>query len=208
MRFAVSFKSALLFLLICFITFAKIIYIYMRVYKTYIQQLSFDGIAYKKGEVADLQKRFRIVCSSFPFKRNPEAKDLPSRDWAGEDGRDIYIPEKIPMKNYEIEAVFVYKGTEGTISSDISDFVDFLYGRNENAVGGRLAVYDEYVGMGRKDVHVLSVDNDVYECSDADPDAIAEFKVKFAVEDPVTEIIPEYVSLSGVNAVRDLRFNI
>lgn len=78
---------------------------------------------------------------------------------------------------------------------------------DNNSVGGRLAIYDEYTKIGRKDVRVLSVDNDVYSCDDSDPDAIASFKVKFAVEDPITNIIPKYISLpNGVNFISDLIF--
>ena len=178
----------------------------MDIKRTYIQQLYFDGLTYQKGNVVDLLTRFHIACKSFPFKKHPEAKDLPARDWSGEDGRDIYIPKLIPMKHYDLEVEFLYKGTQDTISRDITDFIEFLYGRNSDAMGGRLAIYDEYVQMGRKDVHVLSIDNDVYECHDEDPDAVASFKVKFSVEDPVTDVVPDIKQKQGVNVVVDLIF--
>ena len=179
------------------------------IYRTYIQQLYFDGKSYTKGPIVDLLEKFNIVCTSFPFKRLPEAKELPSRDWSGEDGRDVYIPKTIPMKHYELEAVFLYKGTESTISKDLSDFIEFIYGRNRNAIGGRLLVYDEYVGMGRIDVHVQSVNNEIYDCDDTDIDAIASFKVKFIVENPTTEVTPKYVtSPSGVKTISELNFNV
>lgn len=178
----------------------------MKVKKTYIQQLCFDGKTYKRGVVVDLLAKFNIAAREFPFKMNPEAKELSSRDWPGEDGRDVYIPKKIPMKNYDIEVEFLYRGTEATIGKDVSAFIDFIYGRNENAVGGRLAVYDEYTNTGRKDVHVLSVDNDLYEVDDSDPDAIASFKVKFSVEDPTTDVVPKKSVVSGEEIVSDLEF--
>lgn len=179
----------------------------MEIKKTYIQQLSFDGKSYTKGVVVDLLSTFNIACSEFPFKLLPETKDLPTRDWAGEDGRDVYIPKKIPMKNYDIEVVFLYKGTEDKIHKDVADFVNFVYGRDKNSVGGRLAIYDEHTKIGRKDVRVLSVDNDVYSCDDSDPDAIATFKVKFSVEDPITNVVPQFGKLpSGGNGVVNLNF--
>ena len=179
----------------------------MEIKKTYIQQLSFDGKSYKKGIVVDLLSAFNIVCSDFPFKLLSEAKDLPTRDWAGEDGRDVYIPKNIPMKNYDIEVEFLYKGTEDKIHKDVADFINFVYGRDNNSVGGRLAIYDEYTKIGRKDIRVLSVDNNIYSCDDSDPDAIASFKVKFAVEDPTTNVVPKYGTLpNGVNGVIDLKF--
>ena len=179
----------------------------MAIKRTYIQQLYFDGTTYTKGSVIDLLSRFNIACKDFPFKKNPEAKDLPTRDWAGTDGRDVYIPKVIPMKNYDIDVEFVYKGSESTIHNDVSDFIDFIYGRNTDAVGGRLAVFDEYVAMGRKDVHVVAVDNDVYDCDDSDPDAIVSFKIKFSVEDPTTDIqLVTNKSEDGTITVTDLYF--
>lgn len=179
------------------------------IYRTYIQQLHFDGKSYTKGPVVDLLDKFKIACMSFPFKKFPEAKELPTRDWSGEDGRDVYIPNEIPMKSYDLEVEFLYKGTEDAIAKDLSDFIEFLYGRNFNATGGRLAIYDEHVKMGRIDVYVQSVDNNVYACNDTDTDAIASFKVKFMVENPTTEVTPKYTySAGGVKTVSDLNFKV
>lgn len=181
---------------------------FMEVSRVYIQQSFFNGVSYVKGEVVDLLEKFNIACASFPFKYKPEAKDLPFRDWAGEDGRDVYIPkEGIFIKNYEVEASFLYKGVKETIHKDVKDFIDFVYGRNNGSVGAALIIYDEYAQAGRKDVHVASVSNDVYYYGDDDPDAIASFKVKFMIEDPTTVIIPEYgVSDSGDKKIIDLTF--
>jgi len=179
----------------------------MSIPRLYIQQLYFDGVSYTKGEVVDLLEAFNIGCSKFPFMKNPESKELPTRDWPGEDGRDVYIPKKIPIKEYDIEVDFIYKGSEDNISRDITAFVNFLYGRNNKAVGGRLAIYDDYLKMGRKDVRVLSVSNDVYSCSNDDPDAIATFKVKFSVEDPVTDVYPKFgEAADGSVTINDLFF--
>ena len=188
------------------VIFVKIFYQSMKVKKTYIQQLCFDGKTYKKGVVVDLLAKFNIAAREFPFKINPEAKELPARDWAGEDGRDVYIPKTIPMKNYDMEAEFLYCGTEATISDDVSAFINFIYGRNKDAVGGRLAMYDEHTNTGRKDVHVLSVDNNLYEVDDSDPDAIASFKVKLSVEDPTTDVALKKSIISGKEVVTDLEF--
>ena len=42
--------------------------------------------------------------------------------------------------------------------------------------------------MGRKDVVVSEVDNELFYCSEYDKDAVAKFKVKFTVYDPTTEL--------------------
>lgn len=171
----------------------------MKIYRTYIQQSYFDGINYQKGEVVDIYKEFNVVCQSFPFVMYPEPKELATRDWGGADGRDVYVPNRIPLKHYDLEATFLYKGTQESMRKDISAFISFLYGRNKGAVGGRLFVYNEYVAMGRKDIFVSNVGNDVYDYSDCDPDAVAVFKVKFSVEDPSTEIKPKEKLLLAPN---------
>lgn len=181
----------------------------MALYKTYIQQIRFDGTTYTKGSVVDILNTYKVMCQEFPFKRNPKPKALPTRDWAGEDGLDIYIPDgNLPMSAYDIEVTFLYVGTEVTISNDLKNFLDFLCGRkkghfNNNVQSGRLAIFNEYVNMGRKDVVVSEIDNEIYYCSDNDPDAVAKFKVKFTVYDPTTEVTK---GISG-GVVTTLNFN-
>lgn len=184
----------------------------MAKYKTYIQQLHFDGRNYTKGSVVDILDTFKIVAMEFPFKKNPKPKDLPTRDWAGEDGLDVYTPDVLPMKSYDIDVTFLYVGTEENIRTDISDFIDFIYGRSKGSAGDsvqncRLAIYNDYVGMGRKDVVVSSVDNELFDASDLDPDAVAKFNVKFTVYDPTTEVTATRGTYSGVERVTGLNFS-
>ena len=178
----------------------------MQVYNTYIQQLNFDGITYNKGVVKDLSDAFNIVSEDFPFKKNPQPKDIPTRDWAGEDGLDVYVPKHLPVKSYDIEVTFLYKGTEDTIREDLTNFIDFLYGRNANAVGSRLAIYNEHTKIGRKDVVVAEIDDELFYLTQYDPDAMARFKVKFTVYDPTTEVEPVYQNVGGKTTVTNLNF--
>lgn len=186
----------------------------MATLKTYIQQTSFDGMDYTKGSVVDILSTYNIICQDFPFKKNPKAKDLPTRDWAGEDGADVYVPKKLPVKDYEIEVAFLHVHSKTTTTEDrdnlmrqnISGFIDFLYGRNEGATGSRLVIYNEYVGMGRKDITVSEVDNELFYLSDDDPDAVARFKIKFHVYDPTTEVTPTYGTYNGQKQCTQLNF--
>lgn len=184
----------------------------MAIYKTYIQQLSYDGSDYTKGSVVDLLTAYKIICQDFPFKKNPKPKDLPTRDWAGEDGLDVYVPDKIPMKSYDIDVTFLYVGTEQSIRTDISNFLDFICGRikadnSDTVKSGRLAIYNEYVGMGRKDVVVNEIDNEIYYVTDCDPDAVAKIKVKFTVYDPTTEVTATETTVGNVTSVSNLSFS-
>ncbi len=164
------------------------------IYKAYIQQIRFDGRNYTKGSVVDLLADYKIAVMEFPFKKNPKVKSLPSRDWAGTDGLDVYIPDGgLPVNSYDLEVTFIYVGTEQTIRGDLTNFIDFICGRkkgknSDSVQSGRLAIYDEHVGMGRKDVVVSEVDNELFYCSEYDKDAVAKFKVKFTVYDPVTDV--------------------
>lgn len=165
-----------------------------KIYKAYVQQLWFDGRNYSKGSVVDILDAYNIAVAEFPFKKNPKVKALPSRDWAGTDGLDVYVPvDGLPINSYDLEVTFLYVGTENTIREDLSKFIDFLCGRipgknTDSIQSGRLAIYDEHVGMGRKDVVVSEVDNELFYCSEYDKDAVAKFKVKFTVYDPTTDV--------------------
>lgn len=158
--------------------------------KFLIQQQTYNGASYVNvGYVIDTQMSFNVVCQEFPFKYLPETKDLASRNWYDEHGSDTYIPEDgLKFKEYDIEAKFLYVGSKENVFSDINAFIEFLYGRN---VGGSplLAIYDEYTKTGRRGVVVVSVDNDIFFYNDTSIDAIAQFKVKFKITDPVTNIV-------------------
>lgn len=152
----------------------------------------------------DLYKDLHIVAREFPFVEDPEPKDIVTRDWPGSNGLDAYIPTCLPVKDYPIEVTFLYKGDESSIRSDIKAFLDFLYGRNYGAVGSRLVIYNEYVGMGRKDVVVSNVSNELFYSSANDPDSVASFKIKFNVFDPTSEVVPVVQTVNGTRVVTGL----
>lgn len=184
----------------------------MPTYNTYVQQIKFDGTTYTKGSVIDLLSAFKVICQEFPFKRNPKPKELPTRDWAGEDGLDVYIPDKLPIKHYDMEVVFLYKGTEETMRTDLNNFIDFLYGRikgdsNDIVRSCRLAIYNEHTGIGRKDIVVSDVENEIFYLTDSDSDAVAKFKITFTVYDPTTDVTPVYTIYNGVRRATELNFN-
>lgn len=167
--------------------------------KTYIQQIRFDGMTYTKGSTVELYDRFKVVCSDFPFVLFPKRKDMPTREWTGEHGTDIYVPDEIPLKEYDVDATFLFyqrRGagvTDETIRESIKSFIGFLYGRVKGAAGdsvqsGRLAVYNEHTGIGRKDIVVAEVSNEIFFSTNYDDDVVAEFRVRFTVFDPVTDV--------------------
>lgn len=158
--------------------------------RTYIQQMCYDGTSYTKGAVVDILDTYNIGCIDFPFESAPKTKDVPQRDWHDQHGKDVFIEGGVFLDDYDIEAEFCYKGTVDKIGSDLKGFLDFIRGYNDGAAGARLSVYDEHVGFGRKDIYVDEVDPQMYKADASDPDALFDFKVKFHVNDPKTEVTP------------------
>lgn len=173
----------------------------MASYKKFlVQQQTYNGTTYTNvGDVIDTKTSFGVVCQTFPFKHLPEPKALANREWLDEDGDDVYVPaDGMKFKAYDVEATFLYVGSEQNMASDLKKFIDFIYGRinivsgavvRENATKNvMIKIYDEYTKTGRRGVYVISHDNSLYLFDDVSADAIAQFKVKFHVCDPVTEI--------------------
>ena len=169
-------------------------------YRLLIQQQTFDGTTYTNvGNVVDTIDNYGVACQEFPFKVLPETKELPKRDWYDEDGEDVYVPsDGMKFKAYDLEVKFIYSDIhapsrasgitkEKYMRDKIGAFIEFICGRNTSGKPF-LKIYDEYTKTGRRGVYVLSVDNELYFYNDVSIDAIAEFKVKFRVTDPVYEV--------------------
>lgn len=174
-------------------------------YKIYIQQLAYDGISYTSGKPIDTLDKFNIVCEECPFILFPESKEPSSRNWVDEDGLDEYIPQYLPLKEYDINIKFLYNRvrngqtvTDNTIRSDIKSFISFLYGRSGSGITGdtvqsaRLAIWSEDTGIGRKDIRVKKVHNSLFYHTRYDDEVICEFEITFQVNDPATDVNPQY----------------
>lgn len=162
----------------------------MAKYKRFLiqQQTVSEGNYTNVGKVIDTQEAFHVVCQSFPFKHLPETKELPKRDWYDEHGEDVYMPsDGQRFKAYDVDAKFIYVGTETNMKTELKNFINFLYGRNENG-SPRLAVYDEYTKTGRRGVHVSEVNNELLAYDNANKDVIGAFTIRFRVTDPTTSI--------------------
>lgn len=175
-------------------------------YKLYIQQIAYDGASYSYGTAIDPLAKYHIACAECPFVLFPESKELPSRDWADEDGLDEYIPQQLMLKDYDMTVKFLYMRTRGgqvtdeTIRADIKNFLSFLYGRTGSGETGdavrsaRLAIWSEDTGIGRKDVRVKKVGSNTYYHTRYDDDVVLEFEVTFQVNDPITDVALSYNS--------------
>lgn len=159
--------------------------------KLLIQQQTVSGSTYTNvGQAVDTQTAFHVVCQEFPFIRLPEAKDVAVYDWPDENGEDMYLPSVIKHKAYDLDATFLYVGTQANMNTELNAFIDFLFGRNTNG-SPLLAVYDEYTQTGRRGVYVKSVDNELFVYDTANAEVVGQFKVKFRISDPVHEIVKQ-----------------
>lgn len=195
----------------------------MAIFNTYIQQIkTINGTTYSKGSVVNLLTKFNIACQDFPFKKYPKIKDLAANDWYDEDGLDVYIPDSVKVSHYDLDVTFLCKGIQTQVGStiktaeqnlrdNVSGFIDFLRGRAKGAnadtvQSSRLSIYNEYVGMGRKDVVATEIDNKMFYIMDSAIDALAQFTVKFTVYDPTTEVTPIKTTVSGEQVVTGLNW--
>lgn len=131
------------------------------------------------GEVVDT-KSWNIYTQSIPFQIIPDIKDYATNDWADEDGEEVYIPTRPVYKAYDLTVKFVFVGDEYTDANSISDFFDFIR-------FGKLAIYDEYTKIGRKDVYYKSYSPTSFYRRDGEND-IVEFSITFRICDPITNI--------------------
>lgn len=138
--------------------------------------------AYESGEQFDVYVRE----GGLPFIIRGEVKDLPQNDWYDEDGVEEYVPESgLYMKSYDMEVEFIYKGANYTSKSKMTEFFNYLTGRD--GTGGLFKIYSTYTCIGRQNVRLKSIDDDPEFVMDDDIEVLA-VKVTLQVNDPVTEV--------------------
>lgn len=159
--------------------------------KLIIQQMAQDAASTYTtvGGAVDTYEAYGIVCQEFPFKYLPEKKELAKRDWLDEDGEDVYVPNVMREKAYDLEVKFLYVGNPNEMRAKITSFITFISGKNSNG-SPLLAIYDEYTQIGRRCVYVNSIDSSLYEYNDGHIDGYSVFSVEFRVTDPTFDVIP------------------
>lgn len=150
--------------------------------KVYLQKET-DG-----AKVKETVSAFDIYCADIPFTIAEKAKSLTTRDWNDEDGTDAYVPPTLKMDGYDIAVQFCCKGDRDSSNKKIRAFLDYLTGRDGSGV--YLKIYDSYTEIGRQHVRFIELDDKAELVRDNDGDILV-FSVKFTVDDPVTDIVPE-----------------
>lgn len=133
----------------------------MRWEKIYFQKLPREGES-TSFPLMETISVWRLYGGDVPFIVGGEAKDLPSNDWGDEDGLEEWIPEEgIPLKSYDMEVSFFYKGDPSEGLKRISSFRDYLTGRDGNST--TMLIFSEhsltgtevrFVGMSPKPEYI------------------------------------------------------
>lgn len=129
------------------------------------------------GEIKDLLSAFNIGVKGIPLFVPTDMKDLPSRDWPGEDGEDVFFPSNNKYKAYDIEIDVHYKGSRGSFPSVMSSLFAYL---TKN--GTELSIYSPYTQTGCKGAYFKGFGNFDFHRDDEGEDA--GFKMKFRVTKP------------------------
>jgi hypothetical protein len=154
-------------------------------------QLDYNGETYTHYSVKETISEWNIVCSDSPNKVQGEMKDLATLDWIGEDGQDVYVPSTPRMKPYDMQFKFIYEGQDDNFVTDTRAFLSYLKAK-------RLAFYESFTKIGRKDVLLTTFDPDVLVRKSVDNTSIMTFSLNFRVYDPVTDVVSTYSDANGI----------
>lgn len=146
-----------------------------------------DGTTANDTTVHDSDE-WNIRITDYPFI-SQDTKDLPENDWHDEHGKEVYIPDELPIKAYEVQVSFVYKGSKATAGAQIMSFLDYL------RKGGYFKFYCEWAKMGAYHVRYVSCDTTKAYLYKGDNDGdVVTFKVKLAVDAPDKSVTLDYDS--------------
>lgn len=138
----------------------------------------------QSAPLKDLLDNFSIVCTSFPYARNVDTKELPKNDWFDENGEDVFIPPSVKFKAYDITIGLCYCGVKGTGLAKINSLRNYLSGVSDNCAS--MKIYNSHTGFGRKGVYLKSFGE--MEFSVLNGNEIIEFDITLGVTDPATDI--------------------
>lgn len=135
-----------------------------------------------------------IWCKDIPFQLASKVKEPAKRNWYDEDGDDEFVSgDGLRMEAYTMEVEFGCKimsnvkdgsTTMPTITDVRNSVKTFLtYLRNS----GHMKMYSSYTGIGRQNVRLESIDDKGKFKKDGGQEFLI-FKVKFKVNDPVTDV--------------------
>lgn len=129
---------------------------------------------------------FRMYCMDIPFTMAGKSKALTERSWAGEDGKDVYVPQTLPMESYAMKVRFGFKGDKFSANNILKKLLDYLCGKDGNGV--YMKMYCDYTQIGRQHVRFDSISDDANLIRNGSDGDILIVTVTFIVDDPTTDI--------------------
>ena len=117
-----------------------------------------------------------------PFKPVGDIKEPFIRDWADQNGNDVYYPQTPVYKAYDIECEFAYIGDVNTASVMVKLFIYYL------AENGMFKFFDTFTQIGKTNVNYKSMSPDLYYNTGRN---ITTFKLTLTINDPKTDIFLE-----------------
>lgn len=144
--------------------------------------------------VCESVSEWGIFCKEIPFALAGSVKEPAKNDWYDEHGDDEFIPsEGLKMKAYDMEVEFGCKViasgsrdasrfdvTVESVRANVAAFLEYL------RLSGMMNMYSSYTGIGRQNVRLDSYDEGDF--IDDGGVTMLVFKIKFKVNDPVTQI--------------------
>lgn len=141
-------------------------------YKPFLIQKGSDA-------VKDSNSEWGIVVKSFPYSLLPTPKEPIKNEWHDQHGDDEYNAE-IYYEAYEIEVDFYAKALNNTtLLNNIRAFFNYIK-------VGEFKIFDTYTGIGRQKVRYAGYAQDSYKNNNNGARLL--FKIKFKVNDPITDI--------------------
>lgn len=167
-------------------TASSFLYVYMNEPYSILMQKMKEG-----SPVVDLSDDLDVVCTEIPFEPFGETKGVAARDWADEDGEDVYVPQVLRIKAYDWKIKVACKGESSVRAYEkVTALTGYLSGFSDGN-GAEMRIYSLHTGIGRKNVYMKSV-GDFGHYKDAGGNEVVGFTVTFRVTDPRTQIIPSY----------------
>lgn len=103
-------------------------------------------------------------------------RDLASREWADEDGEDVYIPASRKLNAYDAKWTLCYKGAASDAFGKLTDFRDWL------SSGGLLMIYDPKTTTGRIGAYLSKFGTPTYWRKGNEE--VLKFEVTFRITSP------------------------
>lgn len=159
----------------------------------FLQKMGTDGMG-EPYPVMESVSRFGVWCKDIPFKLLENVKEPARRSWPDEHGDDEYIPSGgLFLESYEMEVEFGCKLLTAPVGDvevryvddvrkSVADFLEYLRS------SGMMKLYSSHTRIGRQLVRLSLVDGSSTWVTDGDGKEFLVFKVKFKVNDPVTDV--------------------